>query len=77
LESTARDVLNELTKTLGQFKTKLALPPPLDEAVAKLWGFSSQRARHVVEGSTVGDAEAELCRLDQRMACGPMLALGK
>lgn len=60
LECTARDVVGERGATLGALLPKLALPKPLDSAVEKLWGFASDRARHLREGETVGNEEAEL-----------------
>jgi len=60
LEATARDVTGRPNDTLGQLVGKLDLPKPLGPAVEKLWGFASQRARHVAEGKTVDTVEAEL-----------------
>ena len=60
LESTARDVTGMPNRTLGQLVRELGLPPPLDTAVEKLWGYASDRARHVREGQAVDTAEAEL-----------------
>jgi hypothetical protein len=60
LECTARDVLNMPNSTLGDMVYKLNLPKPLDTAVDKLWGFASQRARHVREGDQLDSSEAEL-----------------
>jgi hypothetical protein len=60
LECTARDVSGEPKLTLGDLVPKLDLPKPLDQAVTKLWGFASERARHLREGGEVGNDEAEL-----------------
>lgn len=60
LESVARDIANEPGLTLGRLVPRLDLPRPLDEAVEKLWGFASDRARHIREGQQLGDDEAEL-----------------
>lgn len=60
LESTARDVTGQPKSTLGQLIRHLDLPAPLDTAVDKLWGFASERARHVREGQKVDTSEAEL-----------------
>lgn len=60
LECVARDVANQPGLTLGRLLPRLGLPRPLDEAVEKLWGFASERARHVKEGQQLGDHEAEL-----------------
>lgn len=60
MECVARDVLGERRDTLGDLLPRLALPRPLDQAIEKLWGFSSERARHIREGETVDDDQAEL-----------------
>ncbi|MBK82120.1 MAG: hypothetical protein CMQ43_14520 [Gammaproteobacteria bacterium] len=59
LECTARSLTGDLNATLGRLVGRLSLPPPLDVAVEKLWGFASERARHIREGQTVSIAEAE------------------
>lgn len=62
LECVARDIAGESNATLGAIiKSHPAmLPKPLDEAVAKLWGYASQQARHLREGSIPSLHEAEL-----------------
>lgn len=60
LECTARDVTGQPHANLGQLLPSLGLPKPLDEAVGKLWGFASQRGRHVAEGRDPSFEEAEL-----------------
>lgn len=60
LECTARDVIGEPNLTLGRLIPRLGLSPPLDTAVEKLWGYASERARHVREGQAVPSEEAEL-----------------
>lgn len=60
LECTARDVMGEPNLTLGRLVPRLALSPPLDTAVVKLWGYASDRARHIREGQAVTTEEAEL-----------------
>jgi len=60
LESTARDVTGEPKPTLGKLVPKLSLPRPLDGALAKLWGYASESARHIREGQVVSFSEAEL-----------------
>lgn len=60
LESVARAVVGQSNRTLGQLVSELDLPRPLDTAVEKLWGYASDRARHIREGQTVDTAEAEL-----------------
>lgn len=62
LECVARDVTGDHKATLGQILQRHPglLPPPLDSAVEKTWGYASESARHVREGRTVDRAEAEL-----------------
>ena len=60
LECTARDITGKPNATLGALVPKLDLPSPLDTAVNKLWGFASDRARHLREGKSADGAEAEL-----------------
>ncbi|MBC8726344.1 hypothetical protein F6X37_33915 [Paraburkholderia sp. 31.1] len=36
------------------------LPRPLDVAVDKIWGFTSERGRHLIEGREPSAEEAEL-----------------
>lgn len=60
LECTARDVTGKPNATLGKLVPELDLPPPLDAAVTKLWGFASDRARHIREGEEVSIDEAQL-----------------
>ena len=60
LEATGRVVTGQPNYTLGQLVPELDLPPPLDAAVKKLWGYASEYARHVKEGRTVDTVEAEL-----------------
>ncbi len=60
LEATARDVTGQPNPTLGKLVPHLRLPAPLDQAVHKLWGYASDRGRHIREHQTVDRAEAEL-----------------
>ena len=60
LECTARDVTGEPNLTLGKLVPRLGLAPPLDTALEKLWGYASDRARHIREGQAVATEEAEL-----------------
>ncbi|MFC2254756.1 AbiJ-NTD4 domain-containing protein [Labrys portucalensis] len=60
LECVARDLTNKPNATLGSIIVELDLPKPLDEAVKKLWGYASDRARHLREGQTIETREAEL-----------------
>ncbi|WP_346330419.1 hypothetical protein AABD48_06665 [Vibrio parahaemolyticus] len=36
------------------------IPPPLDDAVVKAWGYASENGRHIREGREPSDNEAEL-----------------
>ena len=60
LEATAREVAGQPNPTLGKLVPMLHLPAPLDQAVHKLWGYASDRGRHVREQQTVDTTEAEL-----------------
>lgn len=59
LECVAREV-GGTTDTLGSIIRRLSLPAPLDQAVEKLWGFTSQQGRHILEGRQPQFEEAEL-----------------
>ncbi|WP_151718678.1 AbiJ-NTD4 domain-containing protein [Gemmobacter serpentinus] len=59
LECVMREV-SGTNETLGQAVKRLNLPPPLDQAVTKLWGFSSEQGRHILEGGAPRFEEAEL-----------------
>lgn len=59
LECVAREVLGS-SKTLGQLIYQLNLPAPLDTALHKLWGFTSEQGRHLQEGRDPSFEEAEL-----------------
>lgn len=62
LECTARDAVGDSRGTLGEILKRYpdCLPKPLDDALAKMWGFSSEIARHVREGRTPEPEEAAL-----------------
>lgn len=62
LECIARAATNDSNMTLGEWvkKNRGLLPPPVDVAVEKLWGFSSEYGRHVKEGAPAQFDEAEL-----------------
>jgi hypothetical protein len=62
LECLSRDVTGDEQATLGQLlkKNRTFLPPPLDSAVDKLWGFASERGRHLREGREPTLSEAQL-----------------
>ena len=59
LECVAREVSGKPNLTLGKLVPRLNLTPPLDKAVDGLWGFSSERARHLREGQSISTEEAE------------------
>lgn len=62
LECVAKDITGEPKATLGQILARhgTIVPKPLDQAVDKLWGFASDKARHLHEGQTVDRHEAQL-----------------
>ena len=60
LEATAREVTGQPNPTLGKLVAVLELPAPLDQAVHKLWGYASDRGRHIREQESVDHTEAEL-----------------
>lgn len=59
LECVAREVTGD-NDTLGRLVAKLGVPPPMDSAVTKLWGFASEQGRHIREGREPKFEEAEL-----------------
>ena len=62
LECIARDAVGDSSATLGSILKRYPnlVPRPLDAALEKVWGYASERARHVREGGAVEPAEAEL-----------------
>lgn len=64
LECVARDVSGAPKPTLGtllkNYSAELAIPPPLDQAVEKAWGYASEVGRHLQEGREPSAEEAEL-----------------
>lgn len=62
LECVAREVTGDRSKTLGDILKRHPdlLPKPLDDSIAKMWGFASEYARHVREDREVGREEAQL-----------------
>jgi hypothetical protein len=62
LECVARDLSGDSKATLGVLldKKRISLPPPLDEAATKLWGYACNMARHLKEGRVIAYEEAEL-----------------
>src|SRR5579862_2585690 len=62
LECVARDLTSDPRATLGEILKRYVglLPKPLDTALAQVWGYASNEARHVEEGREPGRDEAEL-----------------
>ncbi len=62
LECVARDVCGDERATLGEVIKKYpgVIPKPLDESVAKAWGYASEMARHIREGRKPDHREVEL-----------------
>lgn len=62
LECVAREYTGDKRSTLGDLMKKFpgAIPIPLDQAVTKIWGFTSEQGRHLREGQVPDYLEAEL-----------------
>lgn len=62
LECVAREACGDPKKTLGEIinRHKGLIPPPLDKAITKAWGYASENARHIREGREPSYEEAEL-----------------
>lgn len=62
LECVARDASGDRKATLGAILTRNPglVPPPLDSALEKLWGFTSEQGRHLQEGRQPKHEDAEL-----------------
>ena len=62
LECVARDVTGDSKATLGEILKwhPDLLPKPLDKALALVWGYASEKARHLREGNEPGREETEL-----------------
>lgn len=62
LECVAREVCGEEKATLGDImkRSRAIVPRPLDEVITKAWGYASENARHVREGTEPTFEEAEL-----------------
>lgn len=62
MECVARDVVGNSNATLGDILKRhdRLIPKPLDAGVGKVWGYASDRARHMREGETPSYREAEL-----------------
>lgn len=64
LECVARHFSGDEKATLGQILKKrskeLEIPPPIDSALEKLWGYASEQGRHLREGKGPHRDEAQL-----------------
>ncbi len=62
LECVAREVAGDKKATLGELikKHPNIVPKPLDAAIEKIWGFTSEQGRHLREGNAPEYLEAEL-----------------
>jgi AbiJ N-terminal domain 4 len=62
LECVAREVCGNERATLGEIIKYYpgVIPKPLDESVAKAWGYASEMARHIREGRKPERKEVEL-----------------
>ncbi len=62
LECVAREVTGDKKATLGELikKHPNIIPKPLDIAIDKIWGFTSEQGRHLREGQAPEYLEAEL-----------------
>lgn len=62
LECVTREFTGDTKSTLGDLMKKFpgAIPSPLDQAVTKIWGFTSEQGRHLREGQNPEYLEAEL-----------------
>ena len=62
LECVTREVTGDSKSTLGDLMKKHpgVIPTPLDQAVTKIWGFTSEQGRHLREGQAPEYLEAEL-----------------
>ena len=62
LECVLRDICNDPRATLGTLlsKYKGEIPPPLDQAIQKIWGFASEYGRHIQEGREPDYVDAAL-----------------
>jgi AbiJ N-terminal domain 4 len=62
LECVAREVSGDPKLTLGEIIKRHAglIPAPLDQAIERVWGYSSERGRHLREGREPDMDEAQL-----------------
>ncbi len=62
LECLARDITGDTSSTLGKLINDHPelFPKPVGDAVSKLWGYTSNEGRHLMEGASVDFEDAEL-----------------
>jgi len=62
LECVVREFSGDKKLTLGDLMKKHStiIPPPLNIAVEKLWGYASEQGRHLKEGRAPEHIEADL-----------------
>ena len=62
LECVTREITGDKKSTLGELMKKFpnVIPTPLDQAVTRIWGFTSEQGRHLREGQAPKYLEAEL-----------------
>ena len=62
LECVCREVIGNKKATLGELMKKAngIIPKPLDTAIDKIWGWTSEQGRHLQEGKEPEYLEAEL-----------------
>lgn len=62
LECVAREITGQHGLTLGEWvkSNRERIGPPLDKAIEGIWGFTSNRGRHLSEGKEPSPEEAEL-----------------
>lgn len=62
LECVTREATGDRKATLGDLMRKYpdVIPSPLDQAITKIWGFTSEQGRHLREGRAPEYIEAEL-----------------
>lgn len=62
LECLCREAIGDHRATLGDLMKKAngIIPKPLDSAIAKIWGYTSEQGRHLREGRIPEYLEAEL-----------------
>lgn len=62
LECVCRETTGDKKATLGELIKKFPgiVPKPLDTAIEKVWGFTSEQGRHLIEGKPPEYLEAEL-----------------